>query len=391
VTPALALSPASHVRRFVSFAIDAVRTFRWPQARAAFALGLAAEALSVVIFIFPTIQIAATMPIERVVLGMAISFQINAFCLVLAVVIADRAVDAGTARRFAYVSAVIGGCAAGIALSEPFGWLWRTYALPDGWPAYRTWLHGTAGLFYWPIFDFAHWLLIGGAAVFFYADRRAARQTAARLEAATLDRIRRSKLALEARLQALQARVEPQFLFNTLDEVERLYELDPARGAEMLDELIAYLRAAMPQMRDTSSTMGRELALVGAYLAILRIRHGQRLAYAIDASRETIDAGLPPMTLLPLVDHALARESWPIDGQRTLLIRSIARGRRLCVSVHAQGGGFIADTGDPAIAGIRERLHALYGEDASLVLERAGGDGMRAHIELPLERSIRCP
>jgi hypothetical protein len=76
--------------------------------------------------------------------------------------------------------------------------------------------------------------------VFLYADRRASRKTAQLLHAAELDRIRRSKLAFESRLQAMQARVEPQFLFNTLAQVERLYELDPALGSLMLDDLIAY-------------------------------------------------------------------------------------------------------------------------------------------------------
>lgn len=360
--------------------------FRWPHVRAAFLLGLAVNALSTVIFIVPTFQFAATMPIERVLLGFAIGFQINAFCLVFAVVIADRAVDAGAARRFAYVTAVIGGCAAGIALSEPFAWLWRTYALPDAWPAERPWLHGTAVLFYRPIFDFAHWLLIGGAAVFFYADRRAARQTSARLEAATLDRIRRSKLALETRLQALQARVAPQFLFNTLDHVERLHQLDPARGAAMLDELIAYLRAAMPQIHDRSSTVAQEVALVRAYLAILRLRYGDRLGYTLAASPETLDVRLPPMTLLPLVDYAIARGLWAPDGERTLRIRSVVQGGRLLVSIEDDGDGFVREASSPAIDDISERLHALYGDDASLVLEHAGRGCTRACVQLPLER-----
>ena len=116
----------------------------------------------------------------------------------------------------------------GILLTQPFDWAWRTFVLPDAWPQQRPWLHGTAALYYRPIFALTHWLLIGGAAVFLYADRRAARKTAQLLHAAELDRIRRSKLALESRLQAMQARVEPQFLFNTLAQVERLYELDPS-------------------------------------------------------------------------------------------------------------------------------------------------------------------
>jgi sensor histidine kinase YesM len=86
------------------------------------------------------------------------------------------------------------------------------------------------------------------------------------LRAAELDRVRKSRLALESRLQALQARVEPEFLFRTLSHVRDLYDRDvvlgsPARASKMLDDLIAYLRAAMPHVRDTSSTVAQEVEL----------------------------------------------------------------------------------------------------------------------------------
>jgi hypothetical protein len=108
-------------------------------------------------------------------------------------------------------------------------------------------MNGAAGNIFHPIMNLLTWLPVGSAAVFLYAHRRAARRTARILHEAELDRIHRSKLAFESRLQAMQARVEPQFLFNTLAQVERLYQLDPALASVMLDDLIAYLRAAMPR------------------------------------------------------------------------------------------------------------------------------------------------
>ena len=84
---------------------------------------------------------------------------------------------------------------------------------------------------------------------------------------------------VEARLCALQAQIDPHFLFNTLANVKRLYETAPARGREMLSSLINYLRAALPTMREPGSTLDRELELVRSFLTILQMRMGERLDF----------------------------------------------------------------------------------------------------------------
>jgi Histidine kinase len=105
----------------------------------------------------------------------------------------------------------------------------------------------------------------------------------------------------------MQARVEPPFLFNTLAQVKRLYEMDATLAQRMLDDLVAYLRAAMPHMRDTSSTMKQEIELARAYLDIVKIRLGDRLAFDIQVPEGAGDVRMPPMMLLPLIDHAVVR------------------------------------------------------------------------------------
>src|SRR5690242_18686938 len=175
---------------------------------------------------------------------------------------------------------------------------------------------------------------------------------------------------LEARLKVMQARIEPQFLFNTLAQVRKLYHIDAALSGEMLDQLIAYLRAAMPRMRDTSSTLGQELELVASYLAIIKIRMGGRLEFSIDTSAELTDARMPPMMLLPLVDHAVVHGLEAPHGEGTLRIQSAVQGSRLQLSIHDDGAGFVPEDAGDAVAAIRERLHALYGGNATLTLER---------------------
>jgi LytS/YehU family sensor histidine kinase len=189
-------------------------------------------------------------------------------------------------------------------------------------------------------------------------------KTAELLHTAELDRIRRSRIALESRLQAMQARVEPQFLFNTLAQVGRLYEVAPATAAHMLDELIAYLRAAMPLMRDTSSTVAREVDLARAYLDIVAVRLGDRLRVSIDLPAAARDVRMPPMMLLPLVDHAIVYGiERSVTATGTIRIETRVGNGRLRLAITDSGAGFVPDGDGDGIASVRERLAALYGED----------------------------
>ncbi len=377
--------PAARASRFAELAAAALRGTRWSQVGAAMLFGLLVTIVTSLIFVAPLLQLARTMPMPLLFAQSLIADQIKALCLLVAIVIANRAVDEGADRRATYVAATLAGCVAGILLSEPLNWAWREFLLPDLWPASRPWMRGVASLHFYPVFALTHWLLIGGSAVFLYAGRRAARRTAKLLHAAELDRVRRSKRALESRLQAMQARIEPHFLFNTLAQVEQLYDEDPARAARMLDDLIAYLRAAMPLMRDTSSTLRQEIDLARAYLDIVRIRLGDRLAFAIEIPPDLGDVRMPPMMLLPLIDHAIVHGLERTKAAGTIRIGAQVREGRLRLGIADSGVGFVAEAGGDGIVDIRERIAALYGDNARLELGRAGGDTTEAVLDLPLE------
>ena len=102
-----------------------------------------------------------------------------------------------------------------------------------------------------------------------------------RIAKAEAERNQLEKNVLEARLQLMQAQVEPHFLFNTLANVQHLVETDAAAASRMLDSLIQYLRAALPQMREGATNLGRELDMARAFLDIHRVRMGSRLEYRI--------------------------------------------------------------------------------------------------------------
>ena len=107
---------------------------------------------------------------------------------------------------------------------------------------------------------------------------------------------------VEARMAAMQAQVEPHFLFNTLACIDHLIETDPARASVMQKNLIALLRASMPTMREANGDggvrdLGRELAVIRPYLEILKVRMEERLATEIDVPDGLLSAEFPPMMI----------------------------------------------------------------------------------------------
>jgi LytS/YehU family sensor histidine kinase len=191
----------------------------------------------------------------------------------------------------------------------------------------------------------------------------------------------------EARLQMLEAQIEPHFLFNTLAHVRRLLETDPPAGAAMLHDLQAYLSIALPRMREPRSTLSREVEHVAAYLGIQQIRMGERLAYAFDVPASLGDARMPPLMLLTLVENAVKHGLTPArDGGRVDVRARVVRGR-LHVAVADTGGGFTRSHGvGTGLANTRARLASAYGAGASLVLSLNAPHGVVAALELPLER-----
>jgi hypothetical protein len=200
----------------------------------------------------------------------------------------------------------------------------------------------------------------------------------------------------EARLQALQAQVEPHFLYNTLANVQALTEVDPAAANQMTGHLIQYLRSSLPKMRENTSTVGQELELVRAYLNILKMRMGDRLAFDIDCPADLSSIAFPPMMLPSLVENAIKhglepqREGGRIDVEVTPVMT--AHGQRIRVSVKDTGRGLTdAPTqagGGVGLTNIRERLIAIYGEGdngGKLTLESNQPKGVIASIEVPAE------
>jgi sensor histidine kinase YesM len=189
---------------------------------------------------------------------------------------------------------------------------------------------------------------------------------------------------IQAHLSALQAQIEPHFLFNTLANVRRLYETTPHQGRAMMAALIDYLRAALPAMRESGSTLGHELDLVRSYLTILQMRMGERLQFAIDVPDALLAAPMPPMILPTLVENAIQHGIAPLPEGGRIDIEARAEGGALRIAVRDTGAGFHASSGTGVgLANTRARLAALFGPAASLQLRANPARGVSALLTIP--------
>lgn len=231
-------------------------------------------------------------------------------------------------------------------------------------------------------------LVTGAAALFLYKHERLTRAEArAAREKARAETVERQ--ALQAQLQLLQAQIEPHMLFNTLANLQGLIDLDPPRAQQMLDQLIQYLRATLDSSRAGSTTLAQEFALMSAYLGLMAVRMGSRLTFVLDLPAELRGATIAPMLLQPLVENAIIHGLEPkVDGGH-LTVSARAAGSQLIVCIADNGLGLDAPSSKGGtqlgLANTRARLHALFGDAATLALIPNGPGGAVARLTLPLE------
>ncbi|HST58664.1 MAG TPA: histidine kinase [Longimicrobium sp.] len=205
----------------------------------------------------------------------------------------------------------------------------------------------------------------------------------AREQAAAAERAQAE--AADARLHALQAQMNPHFLFNALNTIASLVRTD-ARAAEATTEnLAAILRRTLDRSRSTVSTVEDEADYLRAYLAIEQERYGDRLSVDWDIDPDTLPLRIPPMTLQPLAENALKHGiGGRLEGGRMRI--GVARvDGRLRLEVEDDGAGFAPDAADgTGLGNLRARLATLYGDRASLIVTRLPR-GARVTVELPVE------
>jgi LytS/YehU family sensor histidine kinase len=277
------------------------------------------------------------------------SWAVGGLSIVFCVMVADEAFNDRVSALRAYGLAVLAFATlvpvAEWLLAGHFGWSER----------------GTPTIPWW-----AQVLLFqGGVGVSIYAYWRVTQRTMLQTQAAETERVRNEQRLQSAKLLALQSRVEPQMLFDTLGRVAQLHARDAEAADQLLSDLIALLRAMQPGASADDSTIEREFALVEAWLRVSRNPEEERPRVPLRATPEALRAGIAPMLVLPLLRAALvsargATPEWRLDAQVV--------GQRLIVTLEPSTETDVPDLAtSPDLSSLRERLSVLFGRTARLM------------------------
>ncbi|MGC1457804.1 MAG: histidine kinase [Steroidobacteraceae bacterium] len=345
---------------------EARRRFTWRVAGVALLIGLVFEVWS----LFDAWR--GESPYQGYVSGVIVNL-LMAFSLTGVALAADELVTRGSRRLPTYACAVVAGSALGAAVYWMIhSWIpapqsWREPVLPPATITLRL------------FFEYLIWGAIGAS---IYARQRAALHAADRLNAARVHAARSRRGALQSRLLALQARVEPQFLSNTLTQIRDTYDRDAAAGARMLDDLIAYLRASLPHLQDSGLSLAQELTRAQAYFGIV----APQLQLSVCAAPAALAASMAAMVLLPLVE-CVAPAAATFGGR--LQIAASVTGGMLRVAVSSERvGGCVYGSDDP-LQTLRRRLSDLYADRAVITVLPHIETGRGLVIQIPYEPSNR--
>jgi LytS/YehU family sensor histidine kinase len=245
-----------------------------------------------------------------------------------------------------------------------------------------------------PFFQDHNWMLVGFSAILvapWTAVATVVRQKEAFVRHQTLTfALERSELereALDARLHLLRAQVAPHFLFNTLANVQALVDAGSPHAATVLRSLTAYLRAAVPLLNESASTIERELGLVRPYLELMQMRMPDRLCYAIDVDPPALAVRCPPTTVLTLVENAVRHGIDPSEEGGRIDVGVVRAHGKCVIRVADTGAGLhMAQDGlGSGLTTLRERLRLIFGDAAHLQIGANAPRGTIAEIHLPAE------
>lgn len=209
-----------------------------------------------------------------------------------------------------------------------------------------------------------------------------------------MERYKDERNQVAMRLSLLASQIEPHFLFNTLSGVRAAILSDPARGVAIIDHLVDYLRATIPQIRDEGTQLlvplASQLDAVRSYLGVIHTRL-PRLSFRVDCAEELLQCAVPPLMLISLVEnavkHGIEPKKGPVRITVSVLLRHNNGNEQLVLTVSDDGVGFGGNTSGSGLglSNIRERLRHLYGDLAALSLTALEPDGLQASITLPLK------
>jgi hypothetical protein len=235
--------------------------------------------------------------------------------------------------------------------------------------------------------ELLYWTAVAGAAVLrTFVDARDAERRASRL---LVEKAQLESTLRQAELDALRMRLQPHFLFNSLQNISVLTQHDPATASRMLTRLGDLLRASLARDREAETTLATEIALTRAYLAVEEMRFGDRLTSTVEVGPDLEAALVPTFLLQPIVENAI-RHGLDVAGraQRGLLtIQGAREGDALVLTVRDNGVGVRGDLRPDAygvgLGATCQRLARLYPQRHAFVMRPLPEGGTEVRVTLP--------
>jgi hypothetical protein len=308
-------------------------------------------------------------PILEVLSGQWI---VQTFPLIFAALVADEASDAGVGPFLAYGSAIVLSAILLPPLDPVFT---RLVGLP---PAGRLFNN----------FLFIELILEGGFFVSAWGYWHVTQRAIGLAHAAEAERVCDQQRLFNARLMTLQARVEPQFLFDALSKVRETHERDAGVADTLLADMISLLRAMLPTTSGATSTVEREFGLARGWVRV-QSQIGGCAELDIADPGEAAASALGPMLVLPMLRAAIGGAdanagSWRLAAHLTPASKA-ASGRRLQISLTPGAGQAVASNThfSADMAAVQERVTQLYGNDGALAW-RSSAERTELVLDVPL-------
>ena len=349
----------------VPIRLEAHRLIRWLRSHRGAVAMACLLSLAVPGTFFPGVAGALREPSAEVVLELTLWYALLAGELCAALLVIGYALQqSAVAQRYARVATLLAACVAAVTVEFTNGR--ADILIEQGIVQSEMASHaqGFLAAFIMALLFFAH-----------LQRSRAQEQAALRLSSAQVAQREAQQRAAHARLKAVQARIDPELLFKLLDEVRRAYEKDAARAERLLDELVAFLRAALPRLRNASSDVSCEAHLARAYAQLRALAEGIVADMALDVAAGAAHARFPPGILLPLLDDALRAR----PGDCALRVERSSCGIELVLTLPAAPL-------KATVERVRAMLTDLYGAAAAFAI--GPGDGVvRSVVRIPFDHA----
>jgi two-component system, LytTR family, sensor histidine kinase AlgZ len=217
-------------------------------------------------------------------------------------------------------------------------------------------------------------LVFGGAVTAYETLRHRLEDATVALRTKERDEAEARRLAAEAQLASLESRVQPHFLFNTLNSIAALIHEDPSGAEKMTGQLASLLRSSLDHQTPLVP-IDDELRIVRNYLEIERVRFGNRLRYEVHVDDVAREVRVPRLALQTLVENSVKYAVSPSRDGASIAVRVTGNADHARVHIEDDGPGFDAAAASDGhgLALVRSRLAMTFGDRASLHVDRRGG------------------